>query len=130
MAEEQGGPDHLSLAVGSGRPVSVGGEQQVHAQLAAQRPGEYYLRQARARLEASGIPSAQVDYKSIEKSSSAAGGRRPNRLQLRHRLSITAPATWVTPPARGVLPLDTAANTDHESVRGRSLFAASSESLR
>jgi len=79
MAEEQGGPDHLSLAVGSGRPVSLVGEQQVHAQLASQRPGEYYLRQVRSRLEASGITPAQVDrfLASLDTDEPAVEGWRP-----------------------------------------------------
>jgi hypothetical protein len=59
--EEQAGIHHTSLSVGSGRPVSVVGEHQVHAQVASRRAGDYYQRQARIRLEAAGIGSGQID---------------------------------------------------------------------
>ena len=61
IAEEMGGPDHTVLSVGSGRPVSVVGEHQVHAQVASLRTGDYFVRQARNRLEAAGIQSSQID---------------------------------------------------------------------
>lgn len=58
---DQDGDHHLSLSIGNGRPVSVVGEHQVHAQVASLKGGEHYVRQARARLEAAGIEPVLID---------------------------------------------------------------------
>jgi len=60
-AERTGTADFLGQSIPFGRPVSVIGEQQVHARVASSKSAEYYLRQARARLVASGIESSQID---------------------------------------------------------------------
>ncbi|MDO8677966.1 MAG: hypothetical protein Q7R30_05300 [Acidobacteriota bacterium] len=60
-SEQDAEVDHLSLSIPGGRPISVVGERQVHAQVASSKPASYYLRQARSRLEATGIESGLVD---------------------------------------------------------------------
>ena len=62
IAEDQEGLEHLCMSVGRGKqPISVIGEQLTHAKVASTRAADYYLAQARRRLEASGITAAQVE---------------------------------------------------------------------
>jgi hypothetical protein len=60
-ADQVGEPDHLSLSVPHGGQVSVIGEQQVHAQVASVKSPDYYVRQWRKPLEATGIDAREVE---------------------------------------------------------------------
>jgi hypothetical protein len=56
--ERGGGPNHMSLAVPSARPVSTLGEYQAHSQVAARRSFDYYTRRAASTLIHAGVDRA------------------------------------------------------------------------